>query len=314
MSDDLVGYLLGAIDQDAAERVERELTKNPRQRLELDRIALAMRPLAADADDEDPPAGLAERTARRVLEHARPEPWGAAPTASWRLTDVAVAASILLVVSLVILPALQQSRDRKLVVECSNHLRQIAVALDSYAEDHGQYFPISSGAGPLGVAGVYAPILLECGLVSDASVFVCPAAGDDARSIPRLNEIRAALDDIDRLDGLLRSMGGSYGYQLGIKRAERYYPPRRDRFAGRVVLSDRPVRSGEGTVGQSNSPNHRGRGQNLLYRDGHVGFLESPCEGPYGDNIFQNLIHRVAPGLDWYDSVIGPSEARLGKF
>ncbi len=45
-----------------------------------------------------------------------------------------------------------------------------------------------------------------------------------------------------------------------------------------------------------NSPNHRGRGQNVLYADGRVDFVDTPAVGIHGDNIYTLMID------DWDDT------------
>jgi hypothetical protein len=52
---------------------------------------------------------------------------------------------------------------------------------------------------------------------------------------------------------------------------------------------------------------HGGRGQNVLFEDGHVAFLTSsqPCDS--ADDIFANDHHLVAAGDHQNDSVIAPS-------
>ena len=45
-----------------------------------------------------------------------------------------------------------------------------------------------------------------------------------------------------------------------------------------------------------NSPNHGGKGQNVLFRDGSVKFCKSPELD--GDNIYLNKFKKVATGLD----------------
>src|SRR5712692_9155515 len=99
MNEDFVGYLLGALDRDAAEQVEKQLTENPAARRELERIGQALRPLAEDAPAMDPPAGLADRTVRMVVRRRHSEAYAGSAPAPWRLTDLAVAASILIVFS-----------------------------------------------------------------------------------------------------------------------------------------------------------------------------------------------------------------------
>ena len=312
MREDLVGYLLGALDRDAAYEVEKKLVENPALRGELDRIGMAMRPLAADAD-VDPPVGLADRTIRRVMWLRQPEPWTAPPSTSWRLTDLAIAASILLVISLIILPAINESRQQRQVVECGNNLRRLGVALGSYAEKFSGYLPFYSTSGPYGVAGIQAALLLETQMVTDRSTFVCPSSRDDVAGIYSLSELRQFEDDLNRLNSVLRASGGSYGSLLGFREAGEYRAPSIARMSGLSMSVDRGRRPSEGDVGHSNSPNHGGHGQNALCRDGSVKFFCQPKECPGCDEFYVSLRNRVEPGRNANDAVFGPSEARISN-
>ena len=310
MREDLVGYFLGALDPDAAEQVERQLGANPAMRRELDRIGCAMRPLAADADT-DPPVGLAERTIRRVMWLRQPEPMAAPPATAWRLTDLAIAASILLMFSIIIFPALNQSRQQRQIVDCSYNMRSLGVAMESYAERFSHYLPFYSTSGPYGVAGIYAPLLIESQLVTDRSTFICPSSGDKPSGIYSLTELRAFEDDVNRMNSALRTTGGSYGSLLGFKENGVYRATQIDRSGGLSILVDRPRRPSEGDVGHSNSPNHNSCGQNALCRDGSVRFFCHPKECPGCDDFYISLRNRVEPGRNPTDLVFGTSEARI---
>src|SRR5262245_10012605 len=192
MHEDLVGYLFGALDQEVADRIENQLVHDHAMRRELDRIGTALRPLKADSVDVDPPSDLVQRTVRRVLENRKPEPCVVAPQGQWRLTDLAIAAGILIAISTVMLPAINESRQQRGIVDCRNNLRTIGVALENYNGKHGGYLPFYATQGPLGIAGIYAPILIESQFVSDRSVFVCQGAGDTVAGIHSLSELRAA--------------------------------------------------------------------------------------------------------------------------
>lgn len=312
MREDLVGYLLGALDRDAANEVEKQLSANPALRGELDRIGMAMRPLAFDAD-VDAPVGLADRTIRRVMWLRQPEPWSAPPSTSWRLTDLAIAASILLVISVIILPAINESRQQRQIVECSNNLRTLGVALGSYAEKFSGYLPFYSTSGPYGVAGIQAALLLETQMVTDRSTFVCPSSGDDVAGIYSFSELRQVEDQVNRLSSMLPTSGGSYGTLLGFRESGEYRAPRMDRMGGLSMMVDRGRRPSEGDVGHSNSPNHGGHGQNALGRDGSVRFFCHPKECPGCDDFYISLRNLVEPGRNPTDTVFGPSEARLSS-
>jgi hypothetical protein len=41
-----------------------------------------------------------------------------------------------------------------------------------------------------------------------------------------------------------------------------------------------------GDLGEYNSASHYNKGQNVLYKDGHVKFEDNPCVGVDGDNIY----------------------------
>jgi anti-sigma-K factor RskA len=310
MHEDLVGYLFGALDQDGADRIENQLANDHAMRRELDRIGTALRPLKADSVDVDPPPDLASRTVRLVLENRKPEPCIVARQGQWRLTDLAIAAGILIAISTVMLPAINESRQQRALVDCRNNLRTIGVALESYNGKHGGYLPFYATQGPLAIAGIYAPILIESQFVSDRSVFVCQGAGDAVAGIYSLGELRAAQADIEYLSSMSRTVGGSYGSLLGFKERGAYQSPRRDRLGGQTILVDRPRRANEGDIHQ-NSPNHGGHGQNMLWRDGSVRFLCYPKECPGCDDMFVNWGGCVGPGWNESDQVFGSSDARL---
>ena len=60
--------------------------------------------------------------------------------------------------------------------------------------------------------------------------------------------------------------------------------------------------------GRTNSANHGGSGQNVLYADGHVIFRVTRTVA--GDDIYLNRDQQVAAGLGATDAVLGASAAR----
>src|SRR5262245_7783898 len=68
----LLGYLLGALDDAEREQVEDELGKNPTLRVEMARFQELLSRLGMDEEpvEHEPPAGLAERTCEFVAAHA----------------------------------------------------------------------------------------------------------------------------------------------------------------------------------------------------------------------------------------------------
>jgi len=216
-----------------------------------------------------------------------------------------------MMISVVIFPAISQSRYLAQVSSCKNNLRQIGIALESYADQFAHHYPFGAVSGPAAIAGIYAPVLIESEFIADPATFVCPSNPSDAASMPRLSRVRDALEDVQLLSRLAPSLGGSYAYSLGFRDRGDYLAPSRKRLAGRAISGDRPNRAREGSVGKSNSPNHGGRGQNVLCAGGHVKFLTRPEECTGCDNLFISTRNRVEPGLNGGDVVLGVSEARV---
>ena len=100
-------------------------------------------------------------------------------------------------------------------------------------------------------------------------------------------------------------MGGSYGYCLGHFRNGAYEGTRNRQRSGFAIVADAPSPDQPG----HQSRNHGGRGQNVLFEDGHVVFLTCSKPNDSADDIFVNDAGLVAAGLHENDAVIGPSDA-----
>ena len=88
MDENLVGYLLGSLDEAGKRQVEAYLRANPEAWSRLAAVKKALNPLAADCDDVVPPPGLASRTLAMIAQTAAQElpraPREAAATAGSR--------------------------------------------------------------------------------------------------------------------------------------------------------------------------------------------------------------------------------------
>ena len=99
-----------------------------------------------------------------------------------------------------------------------------------------------------------------------------------------------------------------YAYSLGYREGETIHGPAdgsESVFSQTPIMADRPPAEGI----HSNSINHGGTGQNVLFADGHVRFLTGRGLGNDLD-IFLNRDNIVAAGLDAADIVLGYSAAR----
>ena len=69
MQDELLGYLLGALDVEDLLRVESYLEAAPHARVHLEVLRRGLLPLKADDGHVEPPNGLAHRTCRTLWVH-----------------------------------------------------------------------------------------------------------------------------------------------------------------------------------------------------------------------------------------------------
>ncbi|HID76596.1 MAG TPA: hypothetical protein EYP56_11425 [Planctomycetaceae bacterium] len=320
----LLGYLLGALEESEQCEVAERLARDPELRKELALVRLQLAPLDHTSGTYEAPFGLAARTCQLVFEAetpaeaAQPMPTPAAPmdpevpataaaSSSWRLADLGVAAGILAAAVLLIFPALANSRFNAQVLECQNRLRQLGLALSQYSVDHGGYFPAIPLDGALAFAGSYAPTLRQAGYVQDDSLFFCPgspAASEEQQRVPSLDELLASRSP-RQLQQLRSHVGGDYGYSMGYWHDGCYCATRNLRRPYFVIMADMPA----GGLPDLRSLNHGCRGQNVLFEDGHVKFLTTPCLAGSGDNFYLNDLGQVAAGQHRNDAVVGPSMA-----
>lgn len=310
MREHLLGYLIGALDPSEAEQVERLLEEDPQLEHDLNLVRANLEPLALDSGHCDPPDGLARRTCQFVASRrvglCTDESCGRA--ARWGFQDMLIAAGILTAASMLFFPALNQSRFLAQRRVCQDNLQRIGTALVQYSMVHKNYFPYIPDHGHLASTGLYAPALFHSGFLTDKQRFLCPSCGKLQNSdftIPTYRELIAASSE--KLQRLRHMMGGSYCFTFGYLSGGRYVGTKnlgRQQFA---LLSDSPCTMKADF--DHNSANHRSRGQNVLFEDGHVDFLTSTrCNRENGcDDIFANENGVLGPGLNRDDSVIAPA-------
>jgi hypothetical protein len=318
MRDQLIGYLLDALDPYERAALERKLAKNTTLRRELAVLQRSLVGLDADRGHYDPPEGLAERTQEFVAQESSrlsrlpcmtPDRTPSGARSRWTVADLVVSAGVLLAASLIFIPAVSQSRYSARVTGCQNNLRQLGVALSSYAEKNSGYFPNVPTKGPLAAAGIYANTLFHNGFLDDPHLVICPASAlaDNARTfrVPTTDELQKA--EAPQLVELQHSMGGSYGYTLGYVSKGRYHPTKNFGRATFALLADAPTCAPKSNIV---TDNHGGTGQNVLFEDGHVAHLTCRTSEGCGDDIFLNDQGEVSAGTHRDDAVIAPSPAK----
>src|SRR5262245_12704500 len=180
-ANDMLDYALGQLDAPARERVERELAADPAEARTVDRLGRALHALLDDGESFEPPAGLAHRTTRSVVETARRRRTildYVPVVVPFRPADIAVAAGIFLAGLLTLLPAVQKSRERMDVAGCTYNLQQLGRALWQYGSRH-EHYPFGPGQDPAAPTGSFASMLNDSGLLTEAALRAldCPCRG-----------------------------------------------------------------------------------------------------------------------------------------
>lgn len=192
-----------------------------------------------------------------------------------RLADLVSIAALLLIGASLVLPVVGAVRDQQNQAMCANNMLASALGLSNYAADNDGSLPVVSAGfsgGPWWNVG-------DPRSSNSANLFLLArgqyVAMDDLacagnRLAPTLLADASARDwrGLDEVSYAYRIMRGG--------RAAHWSEPRRF-----VVMSDRSpvvVRAVRGYAidPRENSPNHEGRGQEILLSDGSVRWLDSP--------------------------------------
>lgn len=307
----MLDYALGQREDLHLAQAEQSLAGDERLAKDLERLERHLGLLLDLGPPPEPPRSLVARTLARVEKRRR---WQAVldyapPSRSFRLADAAVAAGIFVAGLLTLLPAVQRSQVAAKTAQCASNLRQLGVALIRYATTHNT-FPFTAPDSPAPYAGTFALQLHEKGLLHDPSLLDCPCDGRDGfrGPFPTFAELHRQAAATPRAVPCLMKL--DYGYNIGYCNHNGPCALPAD-IPGHVpLLADAPPTGPLGQALLGNSPNHWGRGQNVLQADGTVRFLRSRSHGP-DDDIFNNRQLRTAPGLDPDDFVVGSPHSRV---
>ena len=253
------------------------------------------------------PDDLVERTLRRLRQLADAERSVREPVVvrvrSWHnLIQVGViAASIFLAVG-VLIPSFGFARHQYRKHVCQNQLAGIGDSMNAYCADYDGLLPAATNninqswcnVGDQGqecrsnTRSMY--LLLKLGYVNRPKNFVC--CGRRVR-VTLLNN-----SDISRYNDFPSREHFSYSYRIFC-----HSPVKMSQLAGQPIMADRnPIFEKVSEAGfavqldnelcRRNSLNHRKRGQNVLFTDGHTVFLRTRHVGIPQDDIFtvQNVV------------------------
>ena len=322
--EDLLGYLLGALEASETQRVQKMIDAHPELESRLVGLKASLIPLEQIDEPVGPPPGLARRVCQAIASRQRllqTEPemilapigvsqltpsWdesGSLGRGGWSVSDMVVTCAAMLIVGSLLLPAISISRFNSRVTACQGNLQCLFHSMISYAEmNDGEFIKIPD-SGALSVAGCFGPILKDAGLLENDQMLSCAGLANGSRTveIPTLQQVSAVGTIAGTLD-VQRRMGGDYGYALGHADDGIYRAPRSMGRANYALLADSPTTNDGYT---RSSRNHGRTGQNVLFEGGRVAFVSSPIIGT--DEVFLNDLGMVAPGVHNADSVVAPS-------
>ncbi len=314
MDENLVGYVLKALDAREEAAVEAHLRAHPEARARLEALERALAPLAADAEAPQPPPGLALGALARVAEvRCRELPPAPPPSRHqllpggrrWgRRADLAVAAVLLILVGGLSLPGLVHQWRLYQRQACAENLRKFWGGLEAYGDQHEGQFPNVEERGPRAVAGIFVPALRDAGVLPEGVSATCPAAGRRAPAAYSVADLEA-LYQTSRpdFDAAARQLAAGYAYSLGYREGGTHYGLTRSSGDGLPIVADvQPFRDG-------NSVNHGGAGQNVLYIGGNVRWCTERTVGVDRDDIYLNREYQVLAGVNRTDTCLGPANA-----
>ncbi len=191
------------------------------------------------------------------------------------LIELLVVIAIIGILAGILLPVLSRARESARKTQCASNVKQIGMGLIMYANENSEQFPSDSAYDSASPAMRGLNLLFDT-YVSDKRVFNCPSDTTVSNATQDENMDTASSSTTEAFD----SNECSYGYDRDHTQVD---------DAGIALAADRPPATPSSTA---SSANHNGRGQNVVYVDGHVEFVNTPLAGWYAadgttrDNIF----------------------------
>jgi hypothetical protein len=345
MREQLIRYLLGELDAEERRELQTQLRDNPELRRELEQLRECF--AASDLGEEEelpPPGSLAERTAQRV-QRCDDEDYESLAASSqrcssaadppsgvlgWSLADLTVAGGVMLAVSMLVFPALRDSREGTRLTVCQERQQQLYVLSLAFAENH---FGLLPPIRPNENAGMFPARLIHTGIAEPqelAVLLICPASqvANDLRAKRAEFKIpdRTTLVNMDaeQLMKVTAVMSPCFAYRFPHKSGDGYAyltirPPRivddetanaeERRLAFQPLLSDN-----FGTAAPADGSGHRGAVIQMTGIDGSGRRFcaEGKLSLGFDDDLFHNDAGLIAAGMRPNDVVLGSSNAKPG--
>ena len=305
--DQLIDFLLGQCEPDAAADIHRRLAHDGRFRAIHDDIANTLAAMSL-AGQIEPPEDLVPRTLARLRQHeqtnallAREQLGRRRGRPTFLLRELAAVAAILVLMLGAFAIWRRQARREQLAGLCRSQVGQIGTGLLTYANANDGFLPVADPAQYRWLPKADLPAVSNsCGLfrlvVADfvsPSVFKCPAVKTGGRSKAGF-AVQPGMKDFPGAGHI----DYSYQHTLGGRSLSRQHLARVAKSMA-ILADGTPLFAGgrfhRDRLRTAASDNHGQTGQNVLYLDMHVMWAEQPAVGVSGNNIF------LAEGIFDYD-------------